>query len=585
MTKDWEDPASGDFTRRDFLVGGLAAAAVAGGGLGAFYFGYDQSLGDPLRVGVIGTGDEGSVLIGALNPKFLQVQAIADVRPYNVHRAFHGEYGQAARPGLLSVYGWSGETEARQHVKVYGHYVDLLNNAQADGIEAVIIALPLHLHAPCAIAAMKRGLHVLTEKLMGHSVHECKEMGRVAKQTGLHLATGHQRHYNILYAQATERIRRGLLGDLHYIRAQWHRSNLPGKDSWQQPLPPGIRQEKTNKLLDDLKKYREQLKKARGQEIEQLQKQIRQVAAQIADKVLQLEDAKVLEPIRGTAAFETAQTMMALRGTAGKPPAEALGYKNMQIKNGSGSVVYDYPAIEELIRWRLFERTGGGLMAELGSHQLDAASIFIQAAHGTGEKVHPLSVTAASARSLFPPDRDAEDHVLCILEFPGRDYRSDDPHYGRKKIGVMYSSINGNGFGGYGEIVFGTKGTLILEREQVLHEPSSATQIKVSAGAAGPTLDTQASGPARELKSSGEQKVSRGYAEELEHWAWCIRNPALQNKPRCHPEVALGDAVIALVTNVAAREGKRIDFKPEWFKIDSDQTPEGVKPDVSRYTE
>ena len=35
-----------------------------------------------------------------------------------------------------------------------------------------------------------------------------------------------------------------------------------------------------------------------------------------------------------------------------------------------------------------------------------------------------------------------------------------------KKIGVTYSSINGNGFGGYGETVLGTKGTLILEREQ-----------------------------------------------------------------------------------------------------------------------
>ena len=37
------------------------------------------------------------------------------------------------------------------------------------------------------------------------------------------------------------------------------------------------------------------------------------------------------------------------------------------------------PAIEELIRWRLWNRTGGGLMAELGSHQLDASSIFISA--------------------------------------------------------------------------------------------------------------------------------------------------------------------------------------------------------------
>ena len=88
---------------------------------------------------------------------------------------------------------------------------------------------------------MKQGLHVLTEKLMGHTVHECKEMARAAKTVGVHLATGHQRHYNILYAQAAEKIRRGQLGDLHYIRAQWHRSNLPGHDSWQQPAPRASR--------------------------------------------------------------------------------------------------------------------------------------------------------------------------------------------------------------------------------------------------------------------------------------------------------------------------------------------------------
>ena len=71
-------------TRRDFLasigiVGGTAAAA----GLGAKYFGYGPKLDDRLRVGIIGTGDEGSVLIGALNPDYIDVVAIADIRPYS----------------------------------------------------------------------------------------------------------------------------------------------------------------------------------------------------------------------------------------------------------------------------------------------------------------------------------------------------------------------------------------------------------------------------------------------------------------------------------------------------------------------
>jgi len=231
-------------TRRDFLKKAMLAGVVSGGGLGGMYYGYSQTVPSPVRVAVIGTGDEGSVLIGAINPNFVQVKAIADIRPYNVHRALHGdvicsEAAMKARPGLMAKYGWKTEEEARKNVKVYGDYRELLKEEK--DVEAVIIALPLHLHAAAAIAAMHSGLHVLTEKLMGHSVHECKEMARVADQTGLHLATGHQRHYNILYHEAMDTIQRGVLGDLHYVRAQWHRGNLPGNDSWQQPLPSGAK--------------------------------------------------------------------------------------------------------------------------------------------------------------------------------------------------------------------------------------------------------------------------------------------------------------------------------------------------------
>jgi len=99
-------------------------------------------------------------------------------------------------------------------------------------------------------------------------------------------------------------------------------------------------------------------------------------------------------------------------------------------------------------------------------------------------------------------------------------------------------------------------------------------------------MDTQASGPARALAASGSgEAVSRGYAEEMEHWAWCLRNPAPENQPRCHPKVALGDAVIALVTNMAARQGRRIEFKESWFDPHSDDTPEDIKPNVNRYSQ
>ncbi len=71
----------------------------------------------------------------------------------------------------------------------------------------MIIALPLHLHAKVAIEAMKAGKHVLTEKLMAHNVAPVQGMGRVAEQTSKLLATGHQRHYSILYDNAVDTIR------------------------------------------------------------------------------------------------------------------------------------------------------------------------------------------------------------------------------------------------------------------------------------------------------------------------------------------------------------------------------------------
>jgi predicted dehydrogenase len=386
---------------------------------------------------------------------------------------------------------------------------------------------------------------VLTEKLMGHSIHECKEMGRVSRETGKILATGHQRHYSILYDNAVHTIGTAkLIGDVHSIRAQWHRGNLPGKDSWKPPMPADA------SFAKKLAGWKKDLETAKPADIDALQKQIAQLEAQILDQAVD---------------------------------AAKYGYTEKTL--GDGSV---RTPLEELIRWRLWNRTGGGLMAELGSHQLDAAGIFVSAMHGPGTKVKPLTVTAVGNRSIFPADREIDDHVYCMYEYPAPGYDDDK----NKKIVVTYSSINGNGFGGYGEVVLGTKGTLILEQEQdvmLYKDAAKDTRVTVAKAKDGtPTLDTTesgAGGPVAAGKAGSDAAPSRGYTEEMEHWAWCIRNPAPENQPRCKPEVAIADAVIALVSNVALANPTtqpRIEFKPEWFDIASDETPEGIKPDVTR---
>jgi predicted dehydrogenase len=565
-------------SRRDFLKGVALAGVTSGAGLGAMYFGYGASVNDPVRIGVIGTGDEGSVLIGSLNPNYVSVKAICDIRPFSVHRAFHGDWSTAntidVRPGLMKVYGWQSEDEARRNVTVYSTYEELLKDPN---IEAVIIALPLHLHAPVAIAAMKAGKHVLTEKLMAYDVAACKNMARSAKATNMILATGHQRHYSVLYDNAVNLIRWGLLGQIHHIRAQWHRGNLPGRDSWKQPLPGGevmadgkVRDE----ILSGLKRLENQMKRTdlSPAEVSMVEKQLAMWQAWNEDRNIKPED---------------------------------FGYETKTLEGGRVR-----SAMEELCRWRLWDRTGGGLMAELGSHQLDAATIFISSLRQDGKKAHPLSVHAVGGRHIFPVDRDCHDHVYCTFEFPGPGYdpREDANYYGfadpvtgysakegipsyekdpSKRIVVTYSTINGNGYGGYGEIVMGTKGTLVLEREKevmLYKDADTDTKVSVKDDKGGPTMDTSYSGDMGTMaKAADTGPVSRGYTEEIEHWAWCIRNRAPENMPRCRPEVALGDAVIALGCNVAMRNGAAgkggyLKFEESWFDVDSDDTPDGSTP-------
>ncbi|MDO5113205.1 MAG: Gfo/Idh/MocA family oxidoreductase [Planctomycetia bacterium] len=569
--------------RRDFFRSYIEKGLSSGHGLGAEYFGYSK-IDKPLRVGVLGTGDEGNVLLGGCTPDYIEVVAIADIRSYNIWRAFNGDVtgspkAQKVRPGLCKVYGWGTEEEARKHVKVYADYRDLLADSETLGLEAVLIALPLHLHQPAAMAAMEKGLHVLTEKLMAHDIGQCKDMGRLAVVKKRHMATGHQRHYSALYDNAIQAIQQGLLGDLHYIRAQWHRGNLPGNDSWQPMLPLVALQAKNGKFtendqdlidkhqkkIDSWRKRRDDAIAKKAPDADSWVKKVAQLEAQLNDEIVPEIFAK-------------------------------CGYEAHILKNPDGSISYEAPALEELIRWRLWNRTSAGLMAELGSHQLDASSIFISAMHG-GEKQIPLTVNAFANRPVFPYDRDIEDHISCIYEYPAPGYDPNTQQGCRQKIAVAYSAINGNDYGGYGETVFGTKGTLQLEREETAllwytHNVGSAISVLKDEKSVNFPLTIKTAGDVDEADLAygiqALRDLSLGYTEEIEHFAWCVRNNPEPNyidkeapMVRCQPKVAMADAVIALTTNIAAAEGRKIDFKKEWFDVFSDETPDGSKPAVA----
>lgn len=525
-----------EISRRQFMKGVMLGAGTAIPVTAAGYFGYKKwENGSPVKAALIGSGDEGGVLIGEHNPDFLQIVAVCDIRPSNLKRIFEGEPAPSPRKGLKKIYG---ESECAR-IKTYDDYQKFLQALREDkDIEAVVIALPLSWHAKAAIDVMKVGqergkpVHVLCEKLMAWNIGQCKQMIATAKKTGSILSIGHQRHYSLLYAHAQEAINTGMLGEIRHIRALWHRNNsIPYQKNAKLKIVPGT------------------------------------------------------EPFYKDGWF---------------PPVLEEDFVVLKDKIKE----YNYDDVEQLVRWRLHPDTGGGLMAELGSHQLDACSIFLG-------KVHPLNVTGVGVKSFYRKgknDRSIDDHVFVTYEFPGKNHpkgpnKGTDPE---DIVVVTYSSINTNGFEPYGECVMGTQGTMVVELEQsVMFWPEGkgaprSTAVATTAGG-GPALEasssaapTSASRPEGTAPAGTGGKVSRGYREEMEDFAYCIRlwdakqgyakgsdNKYTQRLPRCHGEVAMADAIVALLANRSMKNHQRIEFKEDWFKAESDKVPDAdTKPKV-----
>jgi predicted dehydrogenase len=527
---------SGELTRRGFMksmavAGGAVAVAGAAG-----YYGYQKLNGKPVKAALIGTGDEGGALVGEHNTDFLEIVAMCDLRPSNIKRVFDGEGKESLRKGLKYHYG----ADCDKRIKTYTDYKDLL--AYEKEIEAVIIATPLISHAPIAIECLKAGKHVLCEKLMARTVGQCKDMIRAAADADRILSIGHQRHYSMLYAHAAEVLNNGVIGDIKHIRALWHRNfTFPRMDGTKLTFNP----ETGEPIINEGKQ-----------------------AVDGVTKQLLLRDGWT-------------------------PPInkDDLAALEKDIRK------YGYKDIFELCRWKLYNRTGGGLMAELGAHQLDACSIFLG-------KVRPLSVVGVGTHSYYghklgdgkPNPREIDDHVFVTFEFPGKNHPKG-PNKGSDTddiVVVTYSSISTNAFEPYGECIFGTRGSMIVEAEQNVYmftekDPNKkwtgtpkATTATVTTGSkpvleAGPTTG----GPAAATTVAGGSNapISRGYREEMEDFAYCVKlwneSKADRRRPRCHGEVAMADAIVALTANVAMKNRQRIEFDDAWFDPKAPAVPDG----------
>jgi predicted dehydrogenase len=437
-------------SRREFLQESAMAAAALG--LGAWSFEGAEAQGnaapdskaEPLRIGIIGPGSQGQFdLKKAIRVPGVQCVAVCDIFEPNLNAA-----KKIAQVGDDSA---------------YTDYRKLLDRKD---IQAVMVTVPLPLHAQIAIDAMNAGKHVFCEKLMAYTVDDCKKMARTAKQTGKVLQIGHQRSSSIGYNHAYELLNsKKVCGRVTHVRAQWNRNG-----SWRRSIPKG------------------------------------QILA--------------------------------------------------------GQNFWHDP--EHLVNWRLYKRTSQGLMAELGSHQIQVTNWFLNSA--------PTAVVGMGGVDYWKDGRDVWDNVQVIYEYANG-------------VKVTYQSLTTNQFDGFAEEFMGDKGTLIttvgedgFDRGLLYREPQAETldwaqyteKEKGANGKEGIILNASATKKLKTgakigettLTTSGEGKDA--YDLEFYNWAASIR----EGKPiYCDAEVGLKTAVAILKANEAIEKQTRVAISEDLYSI------------------
>lgn len=99
-------------------------------------------------------------------------------------------------------------------------------------VDAIVIALPNHLHADVAIKAMENGKHVLVEKPMARNSAEAEKMIKVRDKTDSVLMVGMNQRFNKLVGSLKKSIDAGRIGNICYAKTRWTRV-CPGEGLWE----------------------------------------------------------------------------------------------------------------------------------------------------------------------------------------------------------------------------------------------------------------------------------------------------------------------------------------------------------------
>ena len=107
--------------------------------------------------------------------------------------------------------------------RTYASFADMAAREarRKDGIEAVAIVTPNHMHAPVAMQFLRRGIHVICDKPLTATLPEAKRLAKAAEASGVVFALTHNYTGYPMIRQAAAMVRNGDLGEIRVVQVEY----------------------------------------------------------------------------------------------------------------------------------------------------------------------------------------------------------------------------------------------------------------------------------------------------------------------------------------------------------------------------
>jgi predicted dehydrogenase len=161
-----------------------------------------------IRLGMVGGGQ--GAFIGAVHRIAARIDGMYDL----VAGALSSDAERAKA---------SGRELGLAEDRCYGSFEDMAKREARlkDGIEAVAIVTPNHMHAPVAEAFLKRGIHVICDKPLTTTLREAKRLAALVEKSGKVFALTHNYTGYPMVRQARAMVEAGELGDIRLVHAEY----------------------------------------------------------------------------------------------------------------------------------------------------------------------------------------------------------------------------------------------------------------------------------------------------------------------------------------------------------------------------